>query len=266
MNKNKANIRNNCTILVLSCDKYSDLWEPFFGQFWKYWPDCSYPVVLGSNTVDCKNRKVKTILSGPDRDWSTSLRAILNQIHTPYVFIWLDDMFPIHDVATSNFVEAQNFMVRYKARHMHIEPIPKPDSVVDGGRYGAYAPGAPYRATVFGFWEVRYLFDLLLPGENPWNFEIMGSYRSRYADGFYCSMKPLFKRLHVVEKGRIFQEAYEYCVTHSIPLDTEKREVLSHTTKMQSQIQIVIFNTVIRIPWKLRLSIMNILRKLLISY
>lgn len=265
MNK-KIKHSDDCTILVLSCDKYSDLWEPFFGQFWKYWPDCPYPVVLGSNTVESKNRKVKTILSGPDRDWSTSLRAILNQIHTPYVFIWLDDMFPIRGVDTSGFVEAQDFMVRNKARHMHVQSLPKPDSVVEDGKYGMYASGAPYRTTVFGFWEIRYLYDLLLPGENPWNFEIMGSYRSRYSDGFYCPMKPFITRLNVVEKGRIFADAYEYCKLHSIPLDTTRRPVIANTRSVRSNLQKYYFNAVLQVPWKLRLSLMNVLRKLLISY
>ncbi len=265
MNK-KENLHNNCTILVLSCDKYSDLWGPFFGEFWKYWPDCPYPVVLGSNTVDCKNRKVKTILSGPDRDWSSSLFAILENISTPYIFLWLDDIFPVEKIRTKDFFDALEFVAANRGKHMHMQSTPKPDRVTPDGRYGIYEKGAPYRATALGFWEVAYLHDFLLAGENPWNFEIMGSYRTRYADGFYCSMKPLFERLHVVEKGRIFQEAYAYCITHSIRLDIKKRPVLARANYVKSQIQIVIFNTVIKIPWEIRVAIMDILRKLLISY
>lgn len=266
MNKNKANIRNNCTILVLSCDKYSDLWEPFFGQFWKYWPDCPYQVVLGSNTKGYKHPKVKTILSGPDRDWSTSLRAILEKISTPYIFLWLDDIFPIEKIRSTDFSNALEFLVRNKGKHMHTGPSPKPDFLSQDLRFGVYESGAPYRATAMGFWEISYLHDFLIMGENPWNFEIMGSYRTRYTDGFYCSMKPLFERLHVVEKGKIFADAYEYCRKHSIPLDTKKREILSDTKKLRSQIQIVIFNTVMKIPWKIRVATMDALRKLLISY
>lgn len=265
MNK-KENLHNNCTILVLSCDKYSDLWEPFFGQFWKYWPDCPYSVVLGSNTLGYKHKKIKTILSGPDRDWSSSLRAILEKISTPYVFLWLDDIFPAEKVRTRDFSDALDFMVQNKGKHIHMFPSPKPDRVAPDSRYGVYEKGAPYRATALGFWEVSYLSDFLLPGENPWNFEIMGSYRSRYAEGFYCAMEPLFVRLHVVEKGRVFAEAYEYCLAHSIPLDTKKREVLSRESKLKSQIQVIIFNTMIKIPWKIRVTMMDILRKVLISY
>lgn len=262
---NKKDV-SNCTILVLSCDKYADLWEPFFGQFWKYWPDCPYPVVLGSNTKGYKHPKVKTILSGPDRDWSSSLRTILEKISTPYIFLLLDDIFPVEKIRSKDFSEALEFLMENKGKHMHMFPSPKPDRLATDPRFGVYEPGAPYRSTAMGFWEVSYLHDFLITGENPWNFEIMGSYRTRYTDGFYCAMKLLFKRLHVVEKGSIFAEAYEYCNAHSIPLDTKKREVLSDTKKLRSQIQILIFNSVIKIPWKIRVGIMDAFRKLFISY
>lgn len=257
---------NDLTILFLSCDKYSDLWEPFFYCVHRYWPRCPYPMRLGSNTVSYPEKNINTVLSGPDRDWSSSLRAILGQIKTPYVFLWLDDMFPVSPVKPENFSQTVDFMIRHDAKHIHLEPTPQPDSVMPGGKYGIYEPGAPYRATVFGFWNIRCLYDLLLPGENPWNFEIMGSYRSRYTDGFYCAMQPILIRLNVVEKGRISQEAYEYCKAHSIPLNVNKRRVISNTKNIQSALQMLYFNAMMKVPWKIRLSAMNTLRKLLITY
>ncbi len=252
------------TILFLSCDKYSDLWKPLFYCFHKYWKNCPYDLRLGSNTVSYKDKKVSTILSGPDADWSTSLLKILHKIKTPYIFLWLDDIFPVETINSAEFSDALAFMIKHKAKHLHIEPKPTPDSVV--GRFGVYKKGAPYRAITFGFWEVEALKKLLIPGENPWNFEILGSYRTSYLDGFYCTMKNLIPRLHVVEKGKIFKEAYEYCVSLRIPLDTSKREILEGGSWAKSQLQKYYFNTIIRIPWKLRVAAMNILRKLLISY
>lgn len=258
--------KSDVTIVVLSCDKYSDLWEPFFYCFHKQWSTCPYPVRLGSNTISSKDKNIQTILSGPDTDWSSSLRAILKQIPTQYVFIWLDDIFPISPISTHHFSEVLAFMKKNDGKHLHIEPSPKPDMITSDGRYGIYEKGVPYRCTALGFWNVSYLYNLLIPGESPWNFEIMGSYRSAYADGFYCTMEPLFSTLHVIEKGRIFSEAYDYCQTHKIPLSTVKRPVLAHTFYLKSEIQKYYFNAIKHIPWKIRVSLMNILRKLLISY
>jgi hypothetical protein len=256
----------DCTILILSCDKYADLWKPFFQQFHKHWKDCPYPVVLGSNTVVYKNKKVRTILSGPDSDWSTSLLSILQQIETPYVFLWLDDIFPISDVRTKRFADALASLGKNDGVHMHMMPTPKPDEQLANGKYGVYKKGAPYRVNSVGFWGVAALRNLLLPGESPWSFEIMGSYRSSFTDGFYCSMKPLFERLHVIEKGKIFQDAHEYCQKHGIPLDLSKRPILASGRHLRSELQKIYFNTMILVPWQIRLAIMSVFRKLLISY
>lgn len=263
---NKTNKSNELSILFLSCDKYQDLWKPLFYCVDKYWKDCPFSLYLGSNTIPFRDVKVKSILSGPDKGWSSSLRAILEQISTPYVFLWMDDIFPIGSINSSDFIETVDFMKKHKAKYVHIDSKPKPDKIIEKGKYGVYEQGAPYRVTTFGFWEVAALKELLIVGESPWNFEIMGSYRSQYVDGFYCTMELLFPRLHVVEKGGIFRDAYIYCKEHGIVLDTQKRSVLSNEKNILSGIQKVYFNTVIKIPWRIRVWLMGIFRKLLISY
>lgn len=260
------NLNDTVAIVVLSCDKYADLWKLLFFQFWKCWPDCPYKLYLGSNTKKYKDEKVQTILSGKDRDWSSSLLNILNKIPHEYIFLWLDDILPISKIDGPGFLDALHFMKQHKIKHILTAPCLKPDRIVKGTVYGEYERGAPYRISVFGFWEVKMLKKLLLPGETPWDFEIMGSYRSIYDDGFYCMTKPLFQMLNVVEKGKISREAYDYCQTHSIPLSTTRRVVLAGTSHLKSQTQKYYVTSVVRIPWRIRLCIMNILRKLLISY
>ena len=263
---NKLAQSNELSILFLSCDKYKDLWKPLFYCVHKYFRQNEYSMYLGSNTLSYKDKKVTTLLSGPDRDWSTSLLKILDQIHTPYIFLWLDDFFPISAINIARFSNVLHFMIKYKAKYVHIGSKPKPDQVIEKGKYGVYEKGAPYRVTTFGVWEVAALKKLLIAGESAWNFEIMGSYRSAYTDGFYCTMKRFVPWLHVVEKGKIFRDAYIYCKENGIILDTEMRSVLSGKKSILSEVQKVYFNTVIKIPWQIRVCIMGIFRKLLISY
>lgn len=221
---------------------------------------------LGSNTIPYKNKQIVSLCSGPDKDWSTSLLKILEQVSTPYIFLWLDDMFPIKKVSVARFTEVLEFMKSKKARHVHIGPTPVPDKIIDNGRFGEYTKGQPYRTIAMGFWDVAALKKLLIPGENPWNFEIMGSYRSSYMDGYYCTMKSMFSKMNVVEKGKIFSEAASYCLKHDIPLDTTKRAVIVDANRFKSEMQIIIFSLMIKIPWKVRVWIMNIMRKIMVSY
>ncbi len=67
-------------VLVTSCDKYQDLWEPFFTLFFRYWQDCPYPVYLGTNHLKYDHERVKTIAVGDETDWSSDFRSMLEQI------------------------------------------------------------------------------------------------------------------------------------------------------------------------------------------
>ena len=47
---------SDTAILVASCDRYSDLWGPFFGVLAKRWPDCPLPIYLGMNHRGLRRR------------------------------------------------------------------------------------------------------------------------------------------------------------------------------------------------------------------
>lgn len=260
-------MQNSC-VLILSCDKYSFLWKPCFYQFWKYWKNCPYPVYLGSNTIPYNDdKRVKTILSGKDSDWSTSFISILKQIPQENIFIWLDDTFITSFVDTSFMQKCFDLLENENVQHIHNKPKIPPDTIAFGGQFGKYERGMPYRVTLIGFWKKQSLLKLLLPGENPWSFEIYGSYRSSNIDGFYCSLRKIFDYLHVVEKGKIFKSAIQFCIKNNIPLDIGSREIIGGSKKIISDVKEAYFRfTVSVIHWKIRTKILSILRKIFISY
>ena len=76
-------------ILVLSCDKYENCWEPFFGLLDRYYP--SHPkTYLVTETKQCKYSDTININNSI---WSYRFREALKQIPTKYVLVMLDDFF-----------------------------------------------------------------------------------------------------------------------------------------------------------------------------
>ena len=259
--------QQDCAILVISSDRYSDLWDPFFHCFVKRWPKCPYKVYLGSNETKFENGNgVETILSGPDRDWSSSFLSILSQIPEKYLFIFLEDFFPISDVSSDVMLEHFEYMKRNGINHMHdlYDSIPC-DGYIDK-TYGVYEKGAPYRVNVYGFWNKECLSKLLIEGENPWNFEIMGSYRSSYFDNFYSMLQSPFKIMNMVEKGRYFKSAVDYAREQGIPLKLDKRVVIDSKSNLLSLSKMKFFILTNRISWRHRLKLMNTMRKILSCY
>ncbi|MBW2045386.1 MAG: hypothetical protein JRI96_10950 [Deltaproteobacteria bacterium] len=255
------------SILVLSCDNYSDLWDTFFDCFERFWPDCPYNIYLGSNTVSYNRKHIEVLYSGPDKDWSSTAKSIIAQVPTKYLWVFLEDIFitsRIHNSQISNIV---NFMGKTKAKHVHEKPLPKPDRYTKTG-FGVYQKGAPYRVNVRGFWEKSFLLYQLIEGESPWNFEIMGSYRSSYYDGFYCLTSPICQVLNGVEKGYLHPTAVKWCRNNGIhSIDRLTRAGLTYHRRVISSLKQMYFNLVVKlVPWRLRVGIMGVLRKLLVSY
>jgi hypothetical protein len=256
----------DCAVLVLSSDRYADLWPVFFGQFQRRWPDCPFSVFLGSNTVALEGYPfVRTVLSGPDRDWSSSLRAIVRQMPERYLIMTHEDFIIAEDVDTPQLLECLAFMRGEGARHMQLWSGLAADRVV-GGRYGVIEKGAPYRVNTVGIWEKATLEHLLLDGESPWQFEIMGSYRSSFLDGFLRHERPPIVYVNLVEKGSYIPAAVRLLEQAGVSLPPRSRPTLSGRWRLRSWLQKVWFLGMAQMPWRWRVRVMNTLRKLLISY
>ena len=83
------------TMLVLSCDNYSDLWDDFFNLKERFWPDCEYEWYIVTETKHYQRRGVEVIQCGRNLNWAGRLRYALGKINTPYVGLFLEDYFMI---------------------------------------------------------------------------------------------------------------------------------------------------------------------------
>lgn len=257
---------NDFAVLALSCDKHSDVWGPFLRQFRRHFPAGPWPVYVGSNTIPCQENGVISLLSGPDSDWSSSYKRILAQIPERKLFVVLADCFLERPVDPGVFECALRFVVERDVNHLKYWPVPKPDLKTDIPGIGEFSPGAPYRATVCGFWDRRCLASLLIEGENPWLFEILGSYRTTYMDGFYGVKSSLYDYRNLIEKGRWIPESVAWAKAEGLDLKLDRRPMLQGADRLLKRLQMIYFDMMLLVPWRLRVGLMNVLRKALISY
>lgn len=196
----------NVTVLVNSCDKYEDAWEPFFKLLKLQWPDCPYDMVLSTETksYDCDCFNVKTINSSPKSSWSSRLKNVINQIETEYILFFLEDFFLLEKVRVDIFERALELIESDREIGL---------ITFDKRRWGTAFPaetdydkcfvelkkGAKNRTNVLvGLWRKDYFLRLLVGDENPWEYEKNSNIRSRYA-GFkiytqnYEASSPAFR-------------------------------------------------------------------------
>ena len=230
-----------CSLLVLSCDAYSDLWLPFFRLMESYWPDCPYRQYLGTGNRSFEFSGVTTLGSSAGRDWSRCVLDYLRQIDTEYVLVMLDDFFLRSKVDTAKIEYCLAFACRCNAQQIRLIPRPRPTTKIAGERMiGICESGLRYRVSAqAALWHKQALVRLLKAGESAWEFEHNATIRSHeYPDEHYAVWKTVlpyqgFFAHHVVEKGCWLPHEKWIFARKSIGCDFSRRKTLGWRPTIQ---------------------------------
>jgi len=256
----------SCAVLVSSCDAYSDLWAPFFNLFWKYWPDCPFPVYLISNHRKFAHPKVISLCMGDDRSWGQSLRGALSRLDTEYVLLMLEDFFLRQPVATMDIMACLEAFKKLNGNMLRLVNRPKPDvPVADFPWIGHIRPGAPYRVSTQGtLWRRQMLMDLTRDGESIWQFELQGSRRSDNINKFYSLWNTIMPYgYHVVERGQWFRHEAARFGRLGIGCDFSRRPIMTRREMLRWRMSMMRGQLLSLIPWPQRLRLVRFVRRLL---
>lgn len=174
-----------CTMLICSCDAYSDCWFPFFRLLNKYWPTMSFPIVLNSESkrFEYDGYEIKTFnLYRPNEvAWGKRLRDTLKKIDTEYIFFIMDDFFlnaPVDEkkiYQCINWMEKRNRITVFSFFWVFDKNLPAPQY-----------PGFELRKQIGAYrfncqaaiWRRERLISALRDFEDPWEWELKGNWRS----------------------------------------------------------------------------------------
>lgn len=197
-------------ILVLSCDRYCDLWPPYFAAFFDQWSDCPYPVYLAANELEFRHARVTTLKSGPDLDWSSSVLAVLRQMPHTHVLTFFEDLFFLRHIDTASVIGACEWAVSSGARYVRMRPVPRPEEPTSNAAIGRVREDSLYRTALHAAVTDRtYLMSILRPGESAWSFEVWGPARTARERRFFATYADLFPATNAVEKGKWYPEILE---------------------------------------------------------
>ncbi len=162
------------SVIVSSCDAYSDLWPFFFHFFEKHWPQAPRPLYLVSNFQSFDHPDVSTLAVGPDRSWGETIHAALEKIPGEFVAFLLDDFF-LDQAVPTDWLESLvsqldqaggDFVSLY---HVAVGGAALPEgSWLSPIRGRMECPG--FHAGIF---RRSYLMKLASAGENIWRTEAL---------------------------------------------------------------------------------------------
>ena len=192
-----------CTILVNSCDAYSDCWEPFFRLFTTYWPDCQAPIVLNTDYLDysypginVRSSRAGAMMDRPDLSWSERTAFALENIRTPVVLYLQEDYFfngPVREEWVQLFTQRIQESDIVCIRLMEVD-ISGPWKKSDDPTLWEIPKHSKYRHNLqAALWKTEVLRSYLRKHETAWEFEELGSVRARrHSDRIMCVNRDMF--------------------------------------------------------------------------
>lgn len=228
------------TVLILTCEKYGDLWKPHLDFLSKSWPGCPFRRLL---VTDCPTERrfpeVEIFSAGAGLSVPRRLASVLPQVGTAYILLTLDDYFPVFPISTEEIIRLAEVMEREGLDYIRLFPDPPSRRKLPGHR-GLYRVDlqTDYAVNLYpGIWRRSFL-EATLPGPGDiWAYEVSLTHTARRL-GAKCAMTRgrEFPILDVIRKGRVLHRAKRFLSRRGIPL--EGRE----TVPWREELRIFLFN------------------------
>lgn len=238
------NITKKMSTVVLSFDKYSDIWPIFFKCFKKNWKVNSQTYLI-TNELKDNFEDVVTLCVGPEKSWSDRARKAIQKIDSEYILLMLEDYFVTSLFENKDCEKMLKFMEENDADYLRIYPFPQikfidtNDSgihkIPDNLLYGVNLQPA--------IWKKEYLLNLLGNDDfSAWEFEARQKNGSNLRiDGkIYTVEKEVFKMLNGVLQGKWYPPSIIELKKIGITVDTSNRKVLSSRQVIIYKFKIII--------------------------
>jgi hypothetical protein len=186
-------------VVVLSCDKYSDLWPVFIDEFNRFWPNCPFRKLIISNKICLEYKGFSTIPVGDDASWSTNLLSFLNLEISDYYFFIFDDTFLNRKVDDQRTLSTFSFIVKNKIKYLRC--VRSQVNFSSREEFIVLSNKSFYRnSLVYSLVNREYLISLLREGESAWDYELRGNHRT--VDFIHmCLGSSLFSFDHMIVRG-----------------------------------------------------------------
>lgn len=259
---------NNLAILIVSCDKYADIWEPFFKIFFKEWEDIPFKIYLGSNYKKYEDKRVTNISIGEDRAWCENLEKMIKNIEEDNIMFILEDFFLTNKVNTSEIEKAFEYFKKNNIDCLKLCPdryhkSKKIIGSIENIVIKDLEPYTPYRInTAVCIWKKYFLMALCIPGLSAWDFETVNSELINYFDcKIYYLEPPILYFKHAVEKGRWLEQGMNNLKKNNILVEYGERGLYDPEMKTEEEKNVIknlIRNYSVFLPIrKLRLKIIR---------
>lgn len=213
-------LKDKISLLILSCDKFSDLWDGHIKLYNDNWQERDFETFIVTDKETTKSFSGINIISVTDQaEWTDRLRHALQAISTDYVFITLDDYFLIEKVDNERMNNIMNLVVKDGIDYVRFFKRPvaatrEPISELQG-MYNVETD-SEYSVNLYpGIWKKEFLLFTLQQSLSAWRYEVaLRRLSVEYGAKCVVDKNKDFVILDVVRKGKLLRDANKYFKKH----------------------------------------------------
>lgn len=239
---------NRLSILVLTCDAYSDLWDDFFNLKEKYWEDCPFKTYLITESKHYERKGVSVMHMGKKLNWSGRLREALKKIDTPLVLPILDDYFIYKPIDNTIILEDVEFCINHEVSFLTLE---RKNVIQNPNRkyYDKYVIIPEHEKypidTASAIWNKEYFLKKL--GEedySAWQFEVNMCNEAKTEKGIegllLCDeRKPInITEVPIVIQGKFYPLGVKFFKDLDYTINVSKRKMMSGYEVMKYRLKV----------------------------
>ncbi len=217
-------------LVILSCDKYADLWEHHINLLQKYWCLSEIKISLVSESDCGKSFQNVNIIKAGSKEFSSRLEYALSFIESKYVLLILDDYFLCNKVS---FDKIKNLIDECEQKNVdYIRLFKRPKhSVKEEFANGFYRIDTSdnYAVNLFpSIWKTEKLRETFIKPASAWEYEVSLS-KTAFCKNFLCLMasESLFPIVDILRKGKIKRSAKAFLRKENIKIERETHFLFS---------------------------------------
>lgn len=214
-------------ILVMSCDKNYDLWEPFYHCMEKYWSD--HPEIIYSTETRI-NPYYKTVCKNyPLCRWTDRVRETAEELDDDYIFAMCDDIFIRKSFDIRIIDSLLDVLIKENGAAINFEKSFDKKDIKYNDLVSLMSPTSSYKTSMmFQLWNRACFVDVLSGiSADPWKFEDMNNHKNykyfRLNDFIIDWGHKSRGDRWAVYRGKWMRESVEFFNKEGVLIDYDKR-------------------------------------------
>lgn len=229
-------MENNFSIIISTCDKFSDLWDAHILLLNQNWADRNVETFLVTDKpTDRTFENITVVAAGEGTEITERLRVVMPLIQTKYVLFTLDDYFLTEKISTKAIRDDLDIMKVNNLDYLRLDVMSKKN--LKNRKAVEIAPqiylmdnwAREYLVSLYtGIWKKSFMEQTLGKTLNAWQYEVALTNMARVINARCAvSCRHEFPILDVIRKGKVLTRARAYFEKNPIyngTRDTMKRK------------------------------------------